>query len=46
MDFKWIDLSELQNHVALHPEKYTAWFKLLLVDHLSSIKKALKYESK
>ena len=46
MDFKWIDLSELHNHVALHPEKYTAWFKLLLVDHLSSIKKALKYESK
>jgi isopentenyl-diphosphate delta-isomerase len=46
MDYKWIDLLELQNHIALHPEKYTAWFKLLLVDHLSSIQKALTYESK
>ncbi len=46
MDYKWIDFLELQNHIALYPEKYTAWFNLLLVDHLSSIQKALTYESK
>ena len=46
MDYKWIDFLELQNHIALYPKKYTAWFNLLLVDHLSSIQKALTYESK
>jgi len=46
MDFKWVDLCELQKDITLHPVKYTAWFKLLMVDYLSSIEKALKHESK
>jgi isopentenyl-diphosphate delta-isomerase len=46
MSYKWINLSELQQDMIAHPEKYTAWFNLLMVDHYSSIENALKHESK
>lgn len=46
MSYKWISLSELILDINVHPEKYTAWFNLLMVDHLSSIQNALKNESK
>lgn len=46
MSYKWISLLELQQDIITHPEKYTAWFNLLMVDHFSSIQNALKHESK
>lgn len=46
MSYKWINLFELQQDMIAHPEKYTAWFNLLMVDHYSSIENALKHESK
>jgi isopentenyl-diphosphate delta-isomerase len=46
MSFKWITLHELQHEMNAHPEKFTAWFNLLMVDHFSSIQNALKNESK
>jgi isopentenyl-diphosphate delta-isomerase len=46
MSYKWITLSELKQDINVHPEKYTAWFNLLMVEHLSSIQNALKHESK
>ena len=45
MSFKWITLHELQQEMNAHPEKFTAWFNLLMVDHFSSIQNALKNES-
>jgi isopentenyl-diphosphate delta-isomerase len=46
MSYKWITLTELEQEIIAHPEKYTAWFNLLMVDHLSSIQNALRHESK
>jgi isopentenyl-diphosphate delta-isomerase len=46
MSYKWTSLHELEQDMNVHPEKYTAWFNLLMVDHLSSIQNALKNESK
>ena len=46
MSYKWINLYELQQDMIAHPDKYTAWFNLLMVDYYSSIENALKHESK
>ena len=45
MSFKWIPFDELQQDMMVNPEKYTAWFNLLMVDYFSSIQNALKHES-
>jgi isopentenyl-diphosphate delta-isomerase len=45
MSYKWINLTELKMDINTHPEKYTAWFNLLMVDHFSTIENALKHES-
>lgn len=29
-DWKWVDYSALKQDISLHPENYTAWFKLIL----------------
>jgi isopentenyl-diphosphate delta-isomerase len=29
MDYKYVSFDELKADVALHPENYTAWFKLI-----------------
>jgi isopentenyl-diphosphate delta-isomerase len=42
--FKWIHLAELIQDVEQYPHAYTAWFKILLYQHLESISKAA-YES-
>lgn len=28
-DYKWLDLNSLDRDLELHPEKYTAWFKII-----------------
>lgn len=32
-NWKWIDLEDLKNDIARHPEKYTAWFKIIFEKH-------------
>ena len=39
--YKWISLDELEKDIAQHPEKYTIWFKIILIDHIHSLKKSL-----
>jgi isopentenyl-diphosphate delta-isomerase len=46
MSYKWMKLTDLKMDIIAHPEKYTAWFNLLMVDHFSTIQNALKHESK
>lgn len=35
--FKWISLDELFDDVRKHPEKYTAWFRIILEKHKDKI---------
>jgi isopentenyl-diphosphate delta-isomerase len=46
MSYKWVNLNELKQDIIAHPEKYTAWFNLLMVDYFSSILNTLRHESK
>ncbi|MFM8596915.1 MAG: isopentenyl-diphosphate Delta-isomerase [Flavobacteriales bacterium] len=43
-DYKWISMNELLNDLDQFPQTYTAWFKILLNQHLEEITKAA-YES-
>ncbi|HLS10607.1 MAG TPA: isopentenyl-diphosphate Delta-isomerase [Flavobacteriaceae bacterium] len=36
--FKWIGIPDLLVDIELHPEKYTAWFKIIMSEHLDAIK--------
>ena len=46
MAFQWISLEDIQTDIQKNPNRYTAWFKLLMEDHYSSIQQALIHESK
>lgn len=41
-DFKWLSLDEIDQDILEHPEKYTAWFKILMKDHGQKLR---EYES-
>ncbi len=43
-DYKWVSMNDLLQDLEQHPEKYTAWFKILFNQHLEEITKAA-YES-
>lgn len=43
-DYKWVSMNDLLQDLEQHPEKYTAWFKILFNHHLEEITKAA-YES-
>ncbi|MFM6946826.1 MAG: isopentenyl-diphosphate Delta-isomerase [Flavobacteriales bacterium] len=43
-DYKWISMNELLHDLDQFPQTYTAWFKILLNQHLEEITKAA-YES-
>lgn len=36
--FKWVDMADLLLDIELHPEKYTAWFKIIMSEHIDAIK--------
>ena len=36
--FKWMDISDILLEIELDPEKYTAWFKIIMSEHLDAIK--------
>jgi isopentenyl-diphosphate delta-isomerase len=40
-DFKWISMDDLLKDMHLHPEKYTVWFKLILLDHYQKLIQSL-----
>jgi isopentenyl-diphosphate delta-isomerase len=40
-DFKWISMDNLLNDMHQHPEKYTVWFKLILLDHYEELIQSL-----
>ncbi len=35
--YKWFSMEKLEEDIQAHPEKYTAWFKILMNDHLNKI---------
>lgn len=37
MDWKWISVDELIQDIAVHPDTYTAWLKILMRDHLNQL---------
>jgi isopentenyl-diphosphate delta-isomerase len=37
MEFKWITLSDLKLDMEKHPEKYTAWFKIILNEYMQRL---------
>ena len=36
--FKWMDIEDILLEIELDPEKYTAWFKIIMSEHLDAIK--------
>ena len=36
--FKWMHISDILVDMELNPEKYTAWFKIIMSEHLDAIK--------
>lgn len=45
MAYQWISLEDIQTDIQKNPNRYTAWFKLLMDDHFSSIQHAITHES-
>lgn len=41
-DYKWVDLKKLQKDIALNPDKYTYWFKVLLDSVIKGSKATLR----
>lgn len=36
-DFKWLKLDDVQNDISKHPERYTAWFKIIFDKYLTAL---------
>lgn len=36
-DYSWLSLNEVQQDIATYPEKYTAWFKIILEHYMSAL---------
>lgn len=45
IDYKWMNLEEIKADIALYPENYTAWFKIIFNEHFEQLKLHLKHES-
>lgn len=37
MDYKWLSLQDLKMDIDKHPERYTAWFKIILNEYLQRL---------
>lgn len=35
--YKWISITDLNNDIRLHPERYTAWFNIILKEYLDHL---------
>lgn len=45
MAFRWIDLNKLSEEMKHYPERFTAWFHILMNEHLTTIQHAIAHES-
>lgn len=43
--FQWMKLEDIVDDMKKHPGHYTAWFKIILLDHLPMLTSQLSYES-
>lgn len=41
-DWKWMSLDEIEKDLHQHPDRYTAWFKILFEKYLAELKNNLK----
>lgn len=41
-EWKWISPSKLKKDIQEHPDKYTAWFKVIIKKHFSKLEKTLE----
>lgn len=37
--FKWVNLDSISKDIQMNPENYTAWFKIIMNDHFTTLKK-------
>lgn len=42
VDWKWMSLDEIEKDLHQHPDRYTAWFKILFEKYLAELKNNLK----
>ena len=43
--FRWMSLKEISADVEFYPDYYTAWFRILMTEHIDKIRNALVHES-
>lgn len=43
--FKWMDLDSIKSEMQTHPQHYTFWFKLIILEHLDQLKNHMNHES-
>lgn len=43
--FKWLNVETIVEDIKNHPEQYTVWFKIIMIDHLSILTSHLSHES-
>jgi isopentenyl-diphosphate delta-isomerase len=44
-DYRWFRWSDLLSEMALYPEKFTVWFKIILTEHIEKLEKELCHAS-
>ena len=45
MSFKWVSMEELKADLEQAPEKYTAWFRIIMNEHFEEIFRSITHES-
>lgn len=43
--FKWMSIKEIVADIEFYPENYTAWFRILMIEHAEKIDKIFAHES-
>jgi isopentenyl-diphosphate delta-isomerase len=44
-DYRWVRWADLLSEMALYPEKFTVWFKIILTEHIEKLEKELCHAS-
>ena len=45
MGFQWKNMGEIVKEMKINPNKYTAWFRILMEEHYLTIQEAITHES-
>ena len=40
--WKWMDMDAIAKAIVAQPDDYTAWFKIILIEYTTTLKKAMK----